>query len=582
MTDILQSKGLLKGLQITPEFALPPDADARRLALLGMSGAGKTSAAKVMVERLFHAGRRLAILDPNGVWWGLKTSRDGASAGLPVVIFGGRHADVPLEPGAGAAVADLIMEQAVSVILDLSGFEDDLSACRVAGDFVRRVRYLQNPEREPLLLVADEADLLAPQNGGDKHPSGPALVGVARRSRSDGLGLFVITQRPVGISTDILNQAEAVFLMRFGGYNDLARVEAWIGAYLSKAERDEVVAALPSLAAGECFVTSPSWMRTFQRVQFPLPETFDSSATPRAGDRRVARARADVDVAALAERFAAAIAHEQESDPDALRQRIAALERLLKDRSAEVETKTEYVEVPVLTDVQAGQMRGLADALTGNSKDLWAIASEILRGVDQTVARAEGAVAPNPDKVAQDKAAQDRGLGEQAKGAAEGDGGGVKMSQAERKILTALAQYSHQYPQGRAKEQLALLTGYSAGGGGFGNALSSLRTRGWVTGAKDGPPRITDAGRAALGSWEPLPTGRALIDYWLARLGKAERAVLQALVAAHPDALTKQEVAGRAGYEASGGGFNNALGKLRTLELITRGAEIRASAVFFE
>lgn len=31
------------------------------------------------------------------------------------------------------------------------------------------------------------------------------------------------------------------------------------------------------------------------------------------------------------------------------------------------------------------------------------------------------------------------------------------------------------------------------------------------------------------------------------------------------------------GYEAKGGGFNNALSALRTLELITRGAVIKAS-----
>ncbi len=33
-------------------------------------------------------------------------------------------------------------------------------------------------------------------------------------------------------------------------------------------------------------------------------------------------------------------------------------------------------------------------------------------------------------------------------------------------------------------------------------------------------------------------------------------------------ALTKKEVAARAGYEAKGGGFNNAIGRLRTLELV--------------
>ena len=79
---------------------------------------------------------------------------------------------------------------------------------------------------------------------------------------------------------------------------------------------------------------------------------------------------------------------------------------------------------------------------------------------------------------------------------------------------------------------------------------------------------ITDAGIAERGSWEPLQTGSALVDYWRGRLGKVERLILETLGQAYPDALTKEEVAIKAGYEANGGGFNNALGRLRTLELV--------------
>jgi hypothetical protein len=78
--------------------------------------------------------------------------------------------------------------------------------------------------------------------------------------------------------------------------------------------------------------------------------------------------------------------------------------------------------------------------------------------------------------------------------------------------------------------------------------------------------RITENGMRELGSWEPLPAGSGLVDYWRARLGKAERLILETLTQAYPDALTKEEVAAKAGYEPNGGGFNNALGRLRTLD----------------
>ncbi|MDP9436464.1 MAG: hypothetical protein M3P93_15240 [Actinomycetota bacterium] len=60
---------------------------------------------------------------------------------------------------------------------------------------------------------------------------------------------------------------------------------------------------------------------------------------------------------------------------------------------------------------------------------------------------------------------------------------------------------------------------------GCGLALSALRSAGLIEGR--GEVAITTAGLQALGSYEPLPTGRALIDWWKSeQLGRAERAIL--------------------------------------------------------
>ena len=125
------------------------------------------------------------------------------------------------------------------------------------------------------------------------------------------------------------------------------------------------------------------------------------------------------------------------------------------------------------------------------------------------------------------------------------------------------------------------MTGYAATGGGFNNYLGALRSRGLIEGDGDNLT-ISESGIRALGSWEPLPAGAALIDYWRSRLGKAERLILEALTQVYPDALTKEELAVNAGYEPSGGGFNNALSRLRTLELVQGRGELRASDNFFD
>lgn len=140
--------------------------------------------------------------------------------------------------------------------------------------------------------------------------------------------------------------------------------------------------------------------------------------------------------------------------------------------------------------------------------------------------------------------------------------------------MTALAQY----PAGRSKVQVAVLTGCAVSGGGFNNYLGALRSRELILG--DGEHlKITEAGMSELGTWEPLPAGSGLVDYWRARLEKAERLILEALTEAYPNALTKEEVAARAGYEPHGGGFNNALGRLRTLELVQGGASCRRAII---
>ena len=103
----------------------------------------------------------------------------------------------------------------------------------------------------------------------------------------------------------------------------------------------------------------------------------------------------------------------------------------------------------------------------------------------------------------------------------------------------------------------------------------------WLEGSSD-RMAITQPGTSALGHFTSLPRGRALLEHWMRQLSKAERAALHALAQAYPDAPTKEQVARANGYEPNGGGFNNALSRLRTLELISGRGELRGAAELFE
>jgi len=155
-------------------------------------------------------------------------------------------------------------------------------------------------------------------------------------------------------------------------------------------------------------------------------------------------------------------------------------------------------------------------------------------------------------------------------------GNNGEIGKCERAILNALAQY----PQGRSSVQVAILTGYSSNSGGFNNSLGKLRSANFIT--RSHPIRITDDGKSALGDWDPLPTGQELLRYWYGKLPKCERAVLETLAGAYPESLTNEEIAEATGYSSGSGGFNNALSRLRTLELIQRGHPIRISEDFYQ
>ena len=83
------------------------------------SGSGKTYAAKGFVERLLDSGARVTIVDPLGVWWGLRASADGTAPGFPVIVFGGKHADVPITAEMGAALGHLVATQPLVSIVEV-------------------------------------------------------------------------------------------------------------------------------------------------------------------------------------------------------------------------------------------------------------------------------------------------------------------------------------------------------------------------------------------------------------------------------------------------------------------------------
>lgn len=550
-------------LRISDDLALPIGAVVETFAILGKRGKGKTGTAVVMAEEMIGAGLPVLIVDPVGVWWGLRSSANGKGAGLPVVIFGGDHADIPLTDKAGVVVADAIVDGRFPAILDLSHLSK-AAMRRVMADFVER---LYHRNREALHVIFDEADLLAPQR---TSPEGNRLLGamedLQRRGRARGIGTTLISQRPAVLHKDLLSQAEVLITLGLTGPRDVAAIDEWVRLHADDDQARQVKQTLASLPVGTAWVWSPAWLSILEKVKIRPRRTFDSSATPQPGEMRpAATAFAQVDREALGQQIADLEAEIAAEDPKTLRVQVARLERELAAAKAGAKTVEKVVEkrvevpievpVPILED---GDVERLEQAAQQILDRLAAVKNTASPPPPRPKAKptADGGQAKKPHADAQKPP-------QRSNSTPVAPGGDGPLPKAQRLILTALAQQGT-----RTATQVALLTSYSHKSGGFRNALSALRSMGYITGSGTTGMDITAAGLEALGPYDPLPTGDDLLEWWKTNhLGKAERAIVEVLREDYPNPVPVEEIAERSGYSPTSGGFRNALSRLRSLQV---------------
>jgi hypothetical protein len=330
-------------LKISNTISLPVTAVTQTFGALAVRGAGKSNFGAVLAEEFYAAGLPFVVIDPVGAWWGLRSSGDGKMPGLSIPIFGGKHADVPLDANSGEIIADLIASKRLSCIIDLSQFEDESPKKRFLLAFARRL-YLKN--EHPLHLFLEEADDYIPQKPmGDEAKLLRAWENIVRRGRGRGIGITLITQRSACINKNVLTQVETLFVLRTTGPQDIDAIEAWVKYH---GQKKELLSSLSGLANGEAWVWSPYWLNRMERVQIRRRSTFDSGATPKQTHNIMPAATlADVDISALKEKLGATIEQAKENDPAQLRRVISELRAQLA-RQPKVPKTAETIEVPML------------------------------------------------------------------------------------------------------------------------------------------------------------------------------------------------------------------------------------------
>ncbi len=596
----------MKKLDIGPELKFPLDAVTSTFALFGKRGSGKTNGATVIVEELVKANLPACILDPVDAWWGLKSSFDGKSAGLPVYIFGGEHGDLPLESTAGTFIAELLAAERIPMILSMKRW-GVAERARFVADFANR---LLQVNKEPLMIVLEEADAFIPQRPAKGEE---AMLGhmdrLVRWGRQSGIGCTIVTQRSAKVNKDVTTQAETLVAFRTTGPQDRDAIDNWIKHHAGEEQRHEVMSTLATLPSGTAWVWSPEWLEMLDRVQFRRRETYDSAATPKVGEKRPAPKRlADVDLERLKGQMAEAIEHAKATDPRELQKRVRELEgeiKSLRSRPAEIPPDTLAAAVQRETEQFQGQLRVATDDLKTRQRAVVEGLSTMIATLERLKMTAEAPLAvpefkgparPFVTKHVPHKAAPAppagvyllnethethvrRGSKRDALPPAQGSDAYRDITPQAQKFLNV----AETMRKPLTVTQLAVLAGYSPKSGGTAGALALLRREQLISGPA-GAIVLTEAGRVRAVA-EDLPRGRALLDYWIAHNALTPQAgqFLRVLYDAHPHTMSTADVAEKCGYSAKSGGTAGALALLRKLELIEGKSDaLTPSGVFFE
>jgi len=593
----------MSNLKLAPHLSVPSNIAARTIFVAGTKGSGKTHNAGVLAEEMLDAGTHVVILDPLGVWFGLRHDREGGAGGFPIVILGGEHGDAPLEPTSGEVVADYIVRSGQSVILDMSGFAANAEQDRFVAALLLKLFRLKATEKTNLHLIMDEADMFVPQ---EQSRGQETLIGAAKtivtKGRSRGLSMTMITQRPQSIAKAAIEEADVVLCHRMTGKRAVDAMKAWTDLFGSKEEAAKFYGTLPTLDDGECWVWSPQFLKAFERHKFRAKRTFDSSRTPEPGERRKApKSAAAVDLAKLSAEIKASIEKKKADDPKTLKARIAELEKQLaaKPAAAPAKVETKIVEKLVVKDVQIRRLESLADGVALLVNRVGEVVGKFTEKRDELL-NAAGAVrnlaavgkspppaqakpvaaprvAPPIPKTAPNYSKEHR----QAAKSADG------LSKAQQRIIDALAWYESLGNRNPTLTQIGAVALIDPTGGYFSNTVGPLVTGGLIT-RNNGTMALTEAGQAVANPLDDVGTLAEYHEVLKRRILKMKSAngksiaILEAVIDAGGESLTVEQIGELVGIDHTGGYFSNSIGPLSTAGVIERGGGVvRPTVVLF-
>lgn len=520
-----------------------------RMLVQANSGAGKSWALRRVLEQTAPHVQQL-VIDPEGEFASLREKFD-------YIVCAPHGADAVANPSTAAALARALWESGASAILDIY----DLKAHdRIV--FVRRFcEALVNAPKaiwHPTLVVVDELHMFAPQVG-QSESLGP-VVDLATRGRKRGLALVGGTQRLSKLHKDVAAELLNKMVGRTGLDVDVQRAADELG--MTRADARE----LRELDPGEWFVYGPALTRAVTRTKIgsvmtthPKTGARGMLAPPPASAKVLARLQKIEGLQRQAEDEVKTVATLTAQVTD-LKRKLTLAEKAqggIAEPEVQRRIKQAIAEAAASTPSVAGERLASQRELERLTVPLAKIRDLALQALGEGfAAMVREPAAPSPTRRAPVSAAAPAPA--------------ASVSGLRAGAVRILQELAARAPAGYSRPQVGALTQFAHKGGTFTTYIGDLRRQGFVE-ERGGLMYATPAGITSLGDKVPAtPTSHAeAMQLWRRALRSGAFSMLEAIVAAGPSGITRQDVATAVGMTAGGGTFTTYLGDLRRNGLIT-------------
>lgn len=278
---------------------IPINSATKTFAILAKRGAGKTWTAAVLAEEFFKNNIPFITFDPIDVWWGLRLDKNGKDKGLPIVVFGLEHADIPLDRDMGRKIAQAIIKENISCVISTFGMPK-VAQRHLIAEFAEEFLNINNSPRH---VFIEEAHEFVPQRVfGGLGKTFNAVSNLVVMGRNRGIGVTLINQRAATINKDVLTQLDSLLCFQNVSPQDRRALQDWVEYHSAEGDFEKFMKSLPSLPKGEGWIWSPEFLGIFERIKIRKRETFHPDRE-KLGDKFVMPNLDQVDIQSFISRF---------------------------------------------------------------------------------------------------------------------------------------------------------------------------------------------------------------------------------------------------------------------------------------